>query len=49
MKKISNKENIDFATLISSRNSYTSLDFLSESIYSILIKFLFLKKIYILF
>ena len=44
MKKISNKENIDFATLISSRNSYTSLDFLSEVIYSILIKFLFFKR-----
>ena len=44
MKKISNKENIDFASSISSRNSYTSLDFLSEVIYSILIKFLFFKR-----
>ncbi len=47
MKKISNKENIDFASSISSRNSYTYLDFLSEVIYSILIKFLFLKKKFI--
>ena len=44
MKKISNKDNIDFASSISSRNSYTSLDFLSEVIYSILIKFLFFKR-----
>tara|TARA_B100000242_G_scaffold27833_1_gene16873 strand:+ start:117 stop:902 length:786 start_codon:yes stop_codon:yes gene_type:complete len=44
MKKISNKENIDFVSSISSRNSYTSLDFLSEVIYSILIKFLLFKR-----
>jgi len=44
MKKISKKENIDFSSSISSRNSYTSLDFLSEVIYSILIKCLFLKR-----
>ena len=44
IKKISNKENIDFSSSISLPNSYTSLDFLSEVIYSILIKLLFFKR-----
>lgn len=43
-KKVSNKENIDFATLISSTKSYTSLDLLSNIFYSILIRILFLKR-----
>ena len=43
-KKVSNKENIDFATLISMSKSYTALDFISEFVYSILIRFLFIKR-----
>ena len=43
-KKVSNKENIDFVTLISSSKSYTYLDFLSEFVYSILIRILFIKR-----
>ncbi len=43
-RKISNMENIDFETLISSSRSYRASDYLSEIVYSILIKFLFIKK-----
>ena len=43
-KKVSNKENIDFATLISTSKPYTFLDFISEFVYSILVRFLFIKK-----
>ena len=43
-KKVSNKEIIDFETLISLSKSYTFLDFISESVYSILIRFLFVKR-----
>ena len=43
-KKVYNRENIDFSTLISTTKSYTSLDFISELVYSILIRFLFIKR-----
>jgi len=43
-KKVFNKEIIDFETLISLSKSHTFLDFISESVYSILIRFLFVKR-----
>ena len=43
-KKVSNKQNIDFSTLIFKSKSYTFLDFISELVYSILIRFLFVKR-----
>ncbi len=43
-KKVYNRENIDFSTLISTTKSYTFLDFISELVYSILIRFLFIKR-----
>ena len=43
-KKVSNKENIDFKTLISTKKSYSILDFISEFVYSILIRLLFIKR-----
>tara|TARA_Y100000589_G_scaffold291588_1_gene295181 strand:- start:7118 stop:7903 length:786 start_codon:yes stop_codon:yes gene_type:complete len=42
--RIIKKEIIDFATLIKSCKSYTYLDYISENLYSILIKLLFIKK-----
>ncbi len=43
-KRINKKENINFTNLISYSKSYTFLDSLSEFLYAVLIKFLFLKK-----
>ena len=43
-KKVSNKENIDFETLISTCKPYTSLDFISEFVYAILVRFLLIKR-----
>ena len=43
-KKVTNNENIDFETLISKSRSYTSLDFISEFVYSILIRCLLIKR-----